>query len=130
MILSTASRPYEKTHTYLFVGGQIFERRSPADRKGATVRHLAVIARAESQKLHLVAVTLDGRRIYFTTYGHDDYSGGSQNKRPTTLRAVICRKAPSAPLAASSRGGTTSNRQNPPPTHTFTILAVQDSKLA
>eukprot|EP00198_Chlamydomonas_reinhardtii_P005145 XP_001694481.1 nuclear pore protein [Chlamydomonas reinhardtii] len=43
-------------------------RGASADRKGAAVKYIAPIATSESSKLHLLAVTADGRRIYFSTW--------------------------------------------------------------
>ena len=58
-------------------------------------------------RLHLLAVTLDGRRVYFSTSAGGGYGFGAAttargNPRPTTLRAEIARQAPPQPGAPST----------------------------
>lgn len=94
---------------YFIAGGDIFRGRSPADRKGATIVHLGVIPRAESSKLHLVVVTLDGRRVYMTTSPSQGYGAPSNSTRPTGFKALVARQAPPNPTASSSRSGSGSS---------------------
>lgn len=65
--------------------------------------HIAPISPAESARLHLVAVTADGRRVYFSACDAPAYGApaGAPPPRPTHLRTVIARQAPSL-LSASS----------------------------
>ncbi len=59
------------------------------------------------RRLHLLAVTLDGRRVYFSTSAGGGYGFGAAttargNPRPTTLRAEIARQAPPQPGAPTT----------------------------
>ncbi|GIM13658.1 hypothetical protein Vretimale_16721, partial [Volvox reticuliferus] len=50
-------------------GGKELFSGTAADRKNASIKYIAPISVAESTRVHLMAVTADGRRIYFSTYG-------------------------------------------------------------
>ena len=87
------------------------------DRRGAAVAALAVVPRSDSDRLPLVAVTVDGRRIYFSTgaapppsYGYygapaPRRARGAPAPRPTALRAEVVRAAPPRPARAAAPGG-------------------------
>ena len=64
--------------------------------------HIAPISPQESSRLHLVAVTADGRRVYFSACEPPLY-GSSAPPRPSYLRAQVARQAP--PLPSSSSEG-------------------------
>lgn len=108
VIVDASSQEAEtsKMSSYCPAGGDIFRGRSPADRKGATIVHLAVIPKADSSKLHLVVVTLDGRRVYMTTNppSQGGYNAPSTSARPHGLKALIARQAPPQPAGNASRG--------------------------
>ena len=80
----------------------MFGGRSSSDKRGAAVVHLAVVPPAESERLCLLAVTADGRRVYLSTQA-PGYGGGLAGapggapQRPTTLRADFARPAPPSP---------------------------------
>ena len=67
----------------------------------SAVVYIAVVDRTESQRLHLVALTADGRRVYFsTTSSYSVWSSSSSSRltpRPTDLRAKLVRKCPEVP---------------------------------
>lgn len=86
-------------------GRDIFGGRSSADRKGAAVVHIAPISASESSRLHLLAVTADGRRVYFSTSDAGGY-GPARAQRPTHLRAQVARQAPPQPTNAAVARGT------------------------
>ena len=70
-------------------------------------------------RLHLLAVTLDGRRVFFSTstgggMGFGATVTGRGNPRPTTLRAEIARQAPPQP-GAPTTGRVTGHGAPPPP---------------
>ena len=72
--------------------------------------HIAPISPCESSRLHLLAVTADGRRVYFSTSpGDPGYSGvpasPKQAPRPTELRPQVVRQAPPLPSARSGGAG-------------------------
>ena len=51
----------------------------------------------------MVAVTLDGRRVYFSTHSPQAAGGAAgQGSRPEALRAEIARQAPPQPGAVST----------------------------
>ncbi|KAJ9533902.1 hypothetical protein QJQ45_026986, partial [Haematococcus lacustris] len=86
-------------------GGRDCFRNAAGEKKAAAVKHLAPISCAESSKLHLLAVTADGRRVYFTThYLRPNYPGAynptglqpqgdGSRARPLTLTAVFARQS-------------------------------------
>ncbi|KAJ9533501.1 hypothetical protein QJQ45_026553, partial [Haematococcus lacustris] len=86
-------------------GGRDCFRNAAGEKKAAAVKHLAPISCAESSKLHLLAVTADGRRVYFTThYLRPTYPGAynptglqpqgdGSRARPLTLTAVFARQS-------------------------------------
>ncbi len=99
------------------VNGREVFRGGGAERKAAAVKHIAPIAVSESSRLHLVAVTADGRRVYFTTgfagrHQHGAYydaqppprQQGQQQppERPSTLLAVVAR--PALPYTGAALG--------------------------
>lgn len=71
--------------------------------------HLAVVPLSESQKLHVVAVTLDGRRVYMTTTPQLGY-GAPSATRPQGLKPLIARQAPPQPALSAARGGTATSK--------------------
>ena len=75
--------------------------------QGAAVVHIAPVSPSESTRLHLVAVTADGRRMYFSACESPAYGAPpGQQPRPSHLRAQIARQAPPLPSAAAApRGG-------------------------
>ena len=80
----------------------MFGGRSSSDKRGAAVVHLSVVPLAESERLCLLAVTADGRRVYLSTQAPGFGGGlsappGRGSPRPTTLRAEFARPAPPAP---------------------------------
>ncbi|KAK9806121.1 hypothetical protein WJX72_002210 [[Myrmecia] bisecta] len=81
-------------------GRDIFGGRSTGDKKGAAIAHIAVIPPTESQRLHLLAVTSDGRRVYFSTYQPSYYGGTPANQRPQALIPQIARQAMPHPSTA------------------------------
>ena len=66
--------------------------------------HIAPISPTESARLHLVAVTADGRRVYFSACDAPAYGApaGAPPQRPTHLRAAIARQALPLPSAAGA----------------------------
>ena len=70
--------------------------------------HIAPISPRESSRLHLVAVTADGRRVYFSACEPPAY-GSSAPPRPSYLRAQVARQAP--PLPSGSSGGRSGSAQ-------------------
>ena len=65
--------------------------------------HIAPVSPLESTRLHLVAVTADGRRVYFSACDSPAYGAPpGQQPRPSHLRAQIARQAPPLPSAASA----------------------------
>ncbi len=70
-------------------------------------------------RLHLLAVTLDGRRVFFSTsagggMGFGATTTGRGNPRPMTLRAEIARQAPPQP-GAPTTGRMAGHGAAPPP---------------
>ncbi|CAL8471349.1 g10891 [Coccomyxa elongata] len=86
-------------------GRDIFGGRSSADRKGAAVVHIAPISASESSRLHMLAVTADGRRVYFSATDASG-PGPARAQRPTHLRAQVARQAPPQPTNAAVARGT------------------------
>lgn len=52
-------------------------------------------------RLHLLAVTADGRRVYLNAYGYASPSG-NQAPRPSMLRADVAQQAVQLPSASSA----------------------------
>ena len=65
--------------------------------------HLGIVPPGESSKLHLVVVTLDGRRVYMTTTPSQGYGVAVSNARPFGLKALVARQAPPQPAASNYR---------------------------
>ncbi|GLC36182.1 hypothetical protein PLESTB_001371300 [Pleodorina starrii] len=114
-------------------GGRELFRGATADRKAAAVKHIAPVATSESSKIHLMAVTADGRRIYFTThhpqsYGsYNGYGGGGHAGSASAERAMAAAAAGggAAGAAAGAGGGGTAASAEPPfPRRPDTLLAV------
>lgn len=67
------------------------------EKKAVHVRSIAPISPSESTKLHLLAVTSDGRRVYFSVYPSQQLAAvgpvDPTKVRPHTLVAVIARQA-------------------------------------
>ncbi|GIL76872.1 hypothetical protein Vretifemale_6406 [Volvox reticuliferus] len=85
------------------VGGKELFRGAAADRKAASIKYIVPIATSESSGLHLMAVTADGRRIYFSThplskYGTYNLHGGARG---------VMTKAPPLAVAGATTGNAT-----------------------
>jgi hypothetical protein len=84
------------------------------------VVYIAPISVSESARLHLLAVTADGRRLYFSTSDAGAYGASSQVQRPAFLRAQVARQAPPQPAnAAAARGGS-----QQPPRHALDVSCL------
>lgn len=70
--------------------------------QGAAVVHIAPVSPSESMRLHLVAVTADGRRVYFSACEAPGYGVPSGPPRPSHLRAQVARQAPPLPSGAGA----------------------------
>jgi nuclear pore complex protein Nup155 len=67
-------------------GRDIFGGRTPNDKKGAAIAHMAVIPPRESSRLHLLVVTLDGRRVYLSMHGPAMPGSPQPAPRPSQLQ--------------------------------------------
>lgn len=67
-------------------GRDIFGGRTASDKKGAAIAHMAVIPPRESSRLHLLVVTADGRRVYFSTHGPAMPGSAAPPPRPSHLQ--------------------------------------------
>jgi len=105
-------------------GGRDTFRNPASDKKAAAIKHITPIARSESSKLHLLVVTADGRRVYFTTrYMRSAYFSqytqtgavgqAASQGRPETLVAVFARQA--LPHTGLALGRTTADLARPTP---------------
>ena len=90
------------------MGGREVFGRGAGDKKGAAVVHMGIIPQNESRRLHLLTVTADGRRVYWSA-ASSRTSSNPAGPRPDRLRAEVARQAmpsPSAAARAAGGGGT------------------------
>ncbi|GFR52523.1 hypothetical protein Agub_g15096, partial [Astrephomene gubernaculifera] len=133
----TARRVAEMSNLYAAAagaaGGRELFRGASADRKGAAVKYIAPIATSESSKLHLLAVTADGRRIYFTTHHQSSYgtygnmygSGGGVGSAGGGGGAGTASAERAAEAAAGGAAGAGGAGAEPPfPRRPETLVAV------
>lgn len=86
------------------MGGREVFGRGAGDKKGAAVVHMAPVPQAESRRLHLLTVTADGRRVYWSAASSRSSSSIS-GPRPDRLRAEVARQAMPSPSAAARAAG-------------------------
>ena len=74
------------------LGGREVFGRGAGDKKGARVVHIAVVPPSVSRRVHLLTVTADGRRVYWSTSSARSMAMRA-SARPDRLRAEIARRA-------------------------------------
>ena len=84
------------------LGGREVFGRGAGDKKGARVVHISVVPPSVSRRIHLLTVTADGRRVYWSTSSARS-AAVSTSSRPDRLRAEIARRA--VPSSMSSGRG-------------------------
>ncbi|MEW5305512.1 MAG: hypothetical protein WDW36_008046 [Sanguina aurantia] len=99
-------------------GGDVFR----GDRKSPVLKHISPIAISESDKLHMVAVTADGRRIYFSTQ--------DVRQRPYSNAAYATPQANARPAAAGSRSTSGSSPGGKPYVQRPAVLQAVFSRAA
>jgi nuclear pore complex protein Nup155 len=76
------------------LGGREVFGRGAGDKKGAKVVYMAVVPPSVSRRIHLLTVTADGRRVYWTTSSPRNSAVRSvTSARPDRLKAEIARRA-------------------------------------
>ncbi|GLI65285.1 hypothetical protein VaNZ11_008776 [Volvox africanus] len=85
------------------VGGKELFRGAAADRKAASIKYITPITTSESSGLHLMAVTADGRRIYFSTHTLSKY--GTYNLHGSARGISMMAKAPPVAVASATTSG-------------------------
>ena len=82
-------------------GREVFGRGS-GDKRGASVVYMAAIPPSDSSRLHLLTLTADGRRVYWSVAAAAR-SASSETPRPDRLRPEIARQAmPSSSVGRAS----------------------------
>ncbi|KAL4426022.1 hypothetical protein ABPG75_010038 [Micractinium tetrahymenae] len=86
------------------LGGRDVFGRGGGDRKGAAVVYMAPIPPSQSHRLHLLTVTADGRRVYWSA-ASSRYGSDPAGPRPDRLRAEVARQAMPSSAAAGGAAG-------------------------
>ena len=82
------------------LGGREVFGRGAGDKKGARVVYMSPIPPCTSRRVHLLTVTADGRRVYWSTMSSRPSMSNSQI-RPDRLKAEVARRA--VPIPTSGR---------------------------
>ena len=92
------------------LGGREVFGRGAGDKKGARVVHMSVVPPSVSRRIHLLTVTADGRRVYWTTSSaRTSHTSSMANARPDRLKAEIARRAVPTSMPGGGRGARNGN---------------------